>query len=125
MSGAQCLEQILDKWLTKELQPWPAVPHRLPAHLRAERLALSDPARSPPGVIGHWTNDIVYDRRPGIRRQLHGIRGSKQKEPTEASASQISDDPHGILNFSPHLRRRALMKPPELGNSSRAVARFS
>lgn len=58
------LNKILEKWIVKELLPWTK---RFPNEFYKEMFRLKGWQYSPlsvkrPRVIGHYTNDIVYDR---------------------------------------------------------------
>ena len=67
------LQAILDKFLSKELAAWAK---RFPDSFYREMFRLKgwnfDPASlSKPGVVGHYTNDLVYQRlAPGILNEL-------------------------------------------------------
>ena len=64
LRAKNAIEQIIDKWLVKELQPWK---RHFPVDYYRRIHELNnwpfDPA-SPrhPGVVGKWTNDIIYDQ---------------------------------------------------------------
>ncbi|MCX6856663.1 MAG: P63C domain-containing protein [Verrucomicrobia bacterium] len=67
------LARILEKFIAKELQPWTRT---FPIEFYQEIFRLNGWAFDPlsvkrPGVIGHWTNDIVYNRlAPGVLPEL-------------------------------------------------------
>lgn len=67
------LARILEKFIAKELQPWTRT---FPLEFYQEIFRLNGWAFAPlsvkrPGVIGHWTNDIVYNRlAPGVLPEL-------------------------------------------------------
>ena len=88
------IEDIIDKWLVKELQPWKK---QFPVDYYKRIHELNSWPFNPqtvkrPGVIGHWTNDIVYDRLgtrpPGAASRLCWPR---RKGPAQASPLQILD----------------------------------
>ena len=108
------LEKILDKWLTKELQPWR---RQFPADYYQRIFELNgwpyDPGSlAKPGVIGHWTNDIVYDRLgPGMREQLHEYAGRNEKGRLKHQLHRYLTTSHGIPELQSHLSAVvALMK---------------
>lgn len=76
------LETILRQWLTKELQPWK---QQFPDEFYQRIFELNGWPYDPgsvkrPGVIGAWTNDIIYDRLgPGVKDQLHDYAGRDEK----------------------------------------------
>src|SRR2546421_6991455 len=65
-----------------------------------------------PGVIGIWTNDIVYDRLgPGIRKLLHEYAGRNEKGRLKHSLHRFLTSTHGIPELQAHLSAIvALMK---------------
>ena len=77
----KALEKILEKWIAKELLPWTK---RFPDDFYKEMFRLKgwpyDPASvKRPQVIGHITNDIVYERlETGVLKELQ-----KQNPPIE------------------------------------------
>jgi len=108
------LEKILDKWLTKELQPWR---RQFPSDYYQRIFELNgwpyDPdSLAKPGVIGHWTNDIVYDRLgPGIREQLHEYAGRNEKGRLKHQLHRYLTAAHGVPELQSHLSAVvALMK---------------
>ncbi len=108
------LEKILDKWLKKELQPWR---RQFPNDYYQRIFELNgwpyDPdSLAKPGIIGHWTNDIVYDRLgPGIREQLHEYSGRNAKGRLRHQLHRYLTTTHGIPELQSHLSAVvALMK---------------
>ncbi|MDA8388117.1 MAG: P63C domain-containing protein [Nitrospiraceae bacterium] len=78
----QALQEILEKFVAKELQPWVKT-FEMDYYKEIFRLngwPFNPPSVKRPGVIGHWTNDIVYDRlAPNIRQNLHEIAERDEK----------------------------------------------
>lgn len=114
LRARNALEKILDKWLTKELQPWR---RQFPQDYYQRIFELNgwpyDPdSLAKPGVIGHWTNDIVYDRLgPGIREQLHEYSGRNAKGRLKHQLHRFLTTSHGIPELQSHLSAVvALMK---------------
>jgi hypothetical protein len=108
------LEKILDKWLIKELQPWR---RQFPNDYYQRIFELNgweyDPdSLAKPGVIGHWTNDIIYDRLgPGIREQLHEYSGRNAKGRLNHQLHRFLTNSHGIPELQSHMAAVvALMK---------------
>jgi hypothetical protein len=70
------LAKILEAFIAKELRPYISM---FPAEFYKEIFRLNDwdyPTLSGkrPGVVGKWTNDLVYERlAPGIREELHRL----------------------------------------------------
>ena len=70
------IEKIIDKWLVKELQPWkryfPSDYYRRIFELNSWDFDPQTTKR--PGVVGKWTNNLIYDRLgPGLREQIARI----------------------------------------------------
>jgi hypothetical protein len=108
------LEKILDKWLTRELQPWR---RQFPNDYYQRIFELNDWPYDPeslakPGIIGHWTNDIVYDRLgPGLREQLHEYVGRNANGRLKHQLHRYLTSSHGIPELQSHLSAVvALMK---------------
>jgi hypothetical protein len=108
------LERILDQWLTKELQPWK---RQFPNDYYKRIFELNNWDYDPtslarPGVIGIWTNDIVYDRLgPGIRQLLHEYAGRNEKGRLKHQLHRFLTSMHGIPELQAHLSAIvALMK---------------
>ena len=70
------LVRILERFIAEDLQPWVKT---FDDAFYKEIFRLNDWPYRPesikrPGVIGHWTNDIIYERlAPGVREELHRI----------------------------------------------------
>jgi hypothetical protein len=70
------LARILEKFVTDELRKWVKT---FPSEFYQEMFRLKgwqyDPLKvERPGVVGHYTNDLVYERlAPGIREELHRL----------------------------------------------------
>lgn len=100
------LERILDEWLTKELQPWrkqfPDQYYRRIFELNEWNYEPDSLAR--PGVIGTWTNDIVYDRLgPGLREQLNDYCGRNSSGRLKHQLHRYLTSRHGIPELQNHL----------------------
>lgn len=67
------LAEILEKFIAKELQPWTRTfpPEFYEQIFRLHNWKFDPSSVKRPGVIGHYTNDIVYKRlAPGVLREL-------------------------------------------------------
>lgn len=105
MRARDAIEQVIDKWLVKELQPWK--PH-FPNEYYRRIFELNNwelrPDSRRPGVVGHWTNDLVYDRLgPGLREQLHDFAGRNEKGRLRHHLTQFLTTDHGIPELRSHL----------------------
>lgn len=100
------IEQIIDKWLVKELQPWKK---QFPVDYYKRIHELNSWPFNPasvkrPGVVGKWTNDIVYDRLgPGLREQLHDYAGRDEKGRLKHHLYKYLTGNHGIPELKAHL----------------------
>jgi hypothetical protein len=100
------LEKILDQWLTKELQPWKK---QFPNDFYRRIFELNDWEYDPssvkrPSVIGHWTNDIVYERLgPGLRDELEDYAGRDENGRLKHRLHQYFTSKHGIPELQSHL----------------------
>ncbi len=100
------IEKIIDKWLVKELQPWkryfPSDYYRRIFELNSWDF---DPQSSKrPGVVGKWTNDLIYDRLgPGLREQLHEYAGRDEKGRLKHHLTRFLTTNHGIPELRSHL----------------------
>jgi hypothetical protein len=69
------LAKILEQYIAKELQPWtstfPEDFYKEIFRLRKWQWGDTKKITRRPAVVGHWTNDFVYDRlAPGVRQEL-------------------------------------------------------
>lgn len=100
------LETILNQWLTKELQPWrkqfPDEYYRRIFDLNGWPYDPSSVKR--PGVIGAWTNDIVYGRLgPGLKEQLHDYAGRDEEGRLKHHLHRHLTSGHGLPELQMHM----------------------
>jgi hypothetical protein len=99
------LEQILDKWLVKELQPWKRY---FPIEYYKRIHELHDWPFNPestkhPSIVGKYTNDIIYDRLgPGLREELHDYAGRDEKGRLKHVLTRFLTTDHGIPQLKSH-----------------------
>lgn len=99
------LERILDQWITKELQPWKRqFPHDFYKRIFELRGWEYDPtSMKRPGVIGIWTNDIVWDRLgPGLKKELQEYAGRDANGRLKHKLHQFLTPNHGIPELKAH-----------------------
>lgn len=100
------LEKILNEWLTKELQPWRK---QFPDEYYRRIFELNDWPYDPgsvrrPGVIGAWTNDIIYDRLgPGLKEQLHDYAGRDEEGRLKHHLHRYLTSGHGLPELQSHM----------------------
>lgn len=103
----QALQQILDKYLRKEFAAWAK---RFPDDFYQEMFRLRGwqwngmKVGSRPGVVGRYTNDLVYERlAPGILDELRKKNPKDEKGNREAKHHQLLTDDIGIPALQQHL----------------------
>lgn len=99
------IERLIDKWLVKELQPWkPHFPNEYYRRIFELNGWELRPDTRRPGVVGRWTNDLVYDRLgPGLREQLHDFAGRNEKGRLKHHLTRYLTTDHGIPELRSHL----------------------
>lgn len=106
LRARNAIESLIDKWLVKELHPWKKY---FPSDYYRRIFELNgwdfDPASTKrPGIVGHWTNDLVYDRLgPGLREQLHEYAGRDEKGRLKHHLTQFLTTKHGVPELKSHL----------------------
>lgn len=89
------LAKILEKFVAKELRPWintfPVDFYREIYRLNGWTFDESSTAR--PGVIGHWTNNIVYKRlAPGVWAELDRLSRNERGKLKNKLFQRLTDD---------------------------------
>ena len=90
----QALQKILDKYITDELSKWTLTfPDEFYQQLfRLKELEYPTAGGRKPSYVGHWTNDIVYDRlAPGVKDEL------KKKNPRQQTTGARKHKHHQYL----------------------------
>ena len=101
------LEKILNKYLTDNYRKWAKTfPDEFWVKLILIKGLPNYKAIKRPSYVGHWVNDIVYDRlAPGVREKLcqlnprlaHGERGHRHHQ-------HLTED-HGLPELKEHLTK--------------------
>lgn len=101
------LRALLDKYLDKELSAWAK---RFPDEFYIEIFRLNnwnieEPGKlAKPGIVGTWTNDVVYERlAPGILKELQIINPKTNKGHRKAKHHQYLTQDVGHPALSQHL----------------------
>ncbi len=102
----RALEEILNKYISEELRKWtktfPDEYFRQIFRLKAWNKPKSPSAR--PGVIGSYTNDIVYSRlAPGVLQELQRLNPSDGKGNRKHKNFQFLTPDHGHPKLKDHL----------------------
>lgn len=100
------LAEILRKFVVKELQPWvPTFPvefYRQIYRLNGWQFVENSNAR--PGVIGHWTNNVIYKRlAPGVWEELNRLTPRSDKGSLRNKLFQRLTDDIGHPKLREHL----------------------
>lgn len=100
------LQKILDQYLTEEKAKWAKTfPDDFYKKLFRLRGWEYDPASvKRPGVIGHYTNDIVYDRiAPGVLSKLKDLNPKTEKGYRREKNHQFFTSDHGLPELKLHI----------------------
>ncbi len=109
------LQEIIERFIAKELQPWIRT-FELDFYKEIFRLNNWEfnpaNANARPGVIGIWTNDIIYSRlAPGVKDELHKLAERDEKGRPKHRLFQRLTDTIGLPKLKEHLAAvTALMK---------------
>lgn len=102
------LQQILDKYLTEEKAKWAKT---FPDDFYKKMFKLKGWNFNPlsvkrPGVIGHYTNDIVYQRlAPGILKKLQELNPRTDKGVRKGKHFQHFTEDYGLPELKEHLTK--------------------
>jgi P63C domain len=100
------LQQILDKFLTAERAKWAKTfPNEFYQKLFRLKGWNYDPgSMKRPGVVGHYTNDIIYDRlAPGILKKVQELNPKTETGNRKAKHHQFFTADYGIPELKQHL----------------------
>lgn len=101
------LQRILDKYLQDHAKRWSKTfPDEFWHKLIAVKGFPSYIALQRPAYVGHWVNDIVYDRLlPGIRKKLKELNPRTEAGHRKARHHQFLTEDHGVPELKEHLVR--------------------
>lgn len=102
------LQKILDKYLTEERAKWaktfPDDFYKKMFRLRGWNFNPLSVKR--PGVIGHYTNDLVYQRlAPGVLKKLRELNPKSEKGARKGKHFQHFTDDYGLPELKEHLTK--------------------
>lgn len=100
------LAEILRRFVAKELQPWiPTFPVEFYRQIyRLNGWEFNERSNARPGVIGHWTNNIVYKRlAPGIWHELARLTPRSERGNLRHKLFQRLTDDIGHPKLREHL----------------------
>lgn len=101
------LERLLSKFVTPEIQPWV---RRFPLEYyqgiySLHRWELDPKDKDKPGVVGSFTNDLVYGRlAPGVLERLHELVPRNDKGKLEHKLHQQLTGDWGVKALEDHLK---------------------
>jgi P63C domain len=100
------LQAILEEWLGKELARW-AKTFQDDFYSELFRLKWQTspgPKGRKPGVVAHWTKDIIYDRlTPGLLRELERLARDEETGKRRGRLFQWLSQQHGYVKLTEHL----------------------
>jgi hypothetical protein len=100
------LQQILDKYLSAERAKWAKTfPDAFYQKLfRLKGWSYQPGSMKRPGVVGHYTNNIVYDRlAPGVLKKVQELNPKNEKGFRKAKHHQFFTSGYGIPELKQHL----------------------
>jgi|JI9StandDraft_1071089.scaffolds.fasta_scaffold156529_1 hypothetical protein len=101
----QRVSEILEKYLQDHARKWAKTfPDEFWTKLIKVKGYPSYVALKRPGFVGHWINDIVYDRlAPGIRKKLNQINPRLPSGRRKSMHHQHTTKDHGLPELRDHL----------------------
>jgi hypothetical protein len=101
------LQKILDRFLRDEARKWSKTfPDEFWEKLVRIKGYDSVLAVKRPAFIGHWVNDIVYDRlAPGIKKKLKEINPRSESGLRKRKHHQHFSDDYGLPELKEHLKK--------------------
>lgn len=107
----RALEEILNKYISEELRKWTKT---FPDEYFKQIFRLRDwkgaAGSKRPGVLGHYTNDLVYERlAPGILDELQRLNPSDGQGHRKKKHHQYLSDDHGDPRLREHLDKVILL----------------
>lgn len=104
--GRDALAKILERFVAKELKPWVSTfpPDYYKQIYRMNAWSYDPENNGRPGVLGHWTNNIVYARlAPGVLAELKKVVPKDKKGRHKAKLFQALTDDFGHPKLREHL----------------------
>ena len=100
------IDEIVEKFVAKELQPWVSTfPNDYYENIfRLNHWPFNPGSTKRPGIVGHWTNDIVYARlAPGILEELRRLTPRNEKGRLKNKLTQRLSPDMGHPKLREHL----------------------
>lgn len=101
------LQRILDKFLKDEAHKWyKTFPDEFWHKLIKIKGYPSYMALKRPAFVGHWVNDIIYDRlAPGIREKLNELNPRRETGRRRNTHTQHLTEEHGVPELKLHIEK--------------------
>jgi P63C domain len=110
----ESIQQIVERYVAKILKPYlPTFPDEYYEHIyRLNNWPYNPDSTKRPGVVGHWTNDIVYARlAPAVLDELRRLTPRDENGRLKNKLFQFLTDDVGSPKLSEHFKElRTLMK---------------
>jgi P63C domain len=105
------IQKIINKYLTDYAQKWSKVfPDAFWHKLLKIKGYETYSGIKRPSFVGHWVNDIVYDRiAPGIRNKLKELNPRTEKGTRKFKNHQFFTDDHGVPELRDHLSKTMVL----------------
>ena len=106
------MAKILERFVAKELRPWiPTFPPEFYRQIyRLNGWDYTEGSTARPGVLGHWTNNIVYKRlAPGVWQELNKRTPRRESGRLKHKLFQLLTEDHGDPRLREHLTAAILL----------------
>jgi hypothetical protein len=105
------IQKIINKYLTDYAQKWSKIfPDAFWHKLLKIKGFETYTGIKRPSFVGHWVNDIVYDRiAPGIRQKLKKLNPRTEKGTRKFKNHQFFTDDHGVPELRDHLSKTMVL----------------
>lgn len=105
------IQKIIDKYLTDYAKKWSKVfPDNFWEKLLRIKGYESYIGLQRPSFVGHWINDIVYDRlAPGIRKKLKDLNPKTEKGHRKYKNHQFLTEDHGVPELKDHITKTMVL----------------
>jgi hypothetical protein len=105
------IQKIIDKYLTDYAKKWSKVfPDTFWDKLLRVKGYETYIGLSRPSFVGHWVNDIVYERiAPGIRQKLRELNPKTEKGNRRFKNHQFLTEDHGVPELKEHLAKTMVL----------------
>jgi len=113
------IQKIIDKYLTDYAKKWSKVfPDAFWDKLLKVKGYETYIGLSRPSFVGHWVNDIVYERlAPGIRKKLKELNPKTEKGNRRFKNHQFLTEDHGVPELREHLSKTMVLMDASASSS--------